>query len=689
MDEYVELHCSQASVQGDDSGEAEEAAEGEGGDADGGHDEEALERFQRWLAAEKGVYIERSRQGRDEADSADDGEEEVEDEEGKGSEEEREASSRPARYRRQRVRKRKERAERSERRRRRRGVRHQRREADEESNTEMEVMGDGSPAAPGRRRSHKSSPSSGSASHRRRPSSDRRRSPASGNISDRRHQRADGGYPHRSRRRRSASNSPPLSLRCRPHQRRKSHHRRDSSVDEDGSPRRGSRKQRSNRSSHRSSSRRHRSSTDDSGSHRRSRAAVGAGAGDETFVDDRRSRHHDEDDDGRVFAPTSELMRLNEAEEDDDDYAVFAHLPPRLEDVTVDIRRATVRRDDTRGRLQPELLADGAEETQTITTLTVTTTQQTTRKAGEQPSNTLTAGGLTLHDLLSSSWLPVSPLPHQVQDVHRRQISEDADQRSIPCLECGLRIQPEELTSGRYCGDLCRSWASHKRFLSQHFRATHSQWQSIEQWTPSHNIPLLLFSRAVPTLPFASLAYPHLTLTAPLLPKYLLFQLSLYPYVSLRPSPLHGLGVFATQRIPPRTRIIPVFGLFYPRHQFFREGRHPTGRSGRPHSPVGRGRPVSGYDGRRDGHQPGVCGRLCEFGGRAEGQTGREAEREIRGGRAAAQGMGDRRLGPERPHVRGVHSGHRSVRGAPGELPLRVTAADVYAEVTRPRGLTQ
>ena len=153
----------------------------------------------------------------------------------------------------------------------------------------------------------------------------------------------------------------------------------------------------------------------------------------------------------------------------------------------------------------------------------------------------------------------------------------------MACVDCGLRVLRETLSSGGCCSALCAQWVDHRRFLAEQWRSTHSTWTQRYDafWWPQHNLPLLHHSRAVPTTPFVTLAVSPIPLRAPLLPQYLLHQLALYPAVALRPSPIHGFGVFATRAIPARTRVLPVFGLLAERAALFASDgeRLPSARS--------------------------------------------------------------------------------------------------------------
>ena len=628
MDEWVELHESQASVEGEDS-EGEDTKEEEQREGEEEGKEEELEKFQRWVAEKKGIQVERSWEESEEED-------EEEDEEMKGmdedvgrrdtaghSDEERQLSSRTRSSRKD---KRREREERSERRSHRHREKEQQRQQRWESKGRRDSEDDGQDeeerdeVATSRGRHHPRSSSRGHSSRsarlcrsssdssqrtpRPRPSRSDSvdRSPVTwlsdgskeeDTYDDRRsslHGTEERRGGHRKRHRRSLTRSPENRTGTRPSRRRR-HHRSHSR-------RRSSSPPRSRRSTDRNVSRRSSSaeSEEEEEEEEREREDVSS-VEEEVIHPSRAGRVHlspaarsDEEDgwdeeimdatmrasdhlqslsssDHSSIAYQSQEVRESEEDFDESHDAMATHISSRS--------RSTRRNEKQASSPSSPLLDDSRfEETQTITTKTVTTTTQTIHTVVDPPLIRLPRRARREHsgdlsELLRATTLTVSPLPHQIQQLQRRSTEEKID--AILCVECGLRLHPQDVVSRWYCSSLCEAWVSHKRFLAQHFRATHSQWKSLlaSYWQPGHNLPLLLHSPAVPTLPFYTLARSHIPFAAPLLPKYLLYQLALYPYITLRPSPLHGHGVFATRPIPPHTRIIPVFGTLYPRTDFF------------------------------------------------------------------------------------------------------------------------
>ena len=148
---------------------------------------------------------------------------------------------------------------------------------------------------------------------------------------------------------------------------------------------------------------------------------------------------------------------------------------------------------------------------------------------------------------------------------------------AVVCMECGENAVGSFRGSG-FCSSLCKQWVWHKRFLSDMYRSMYPRWseQYDQYYQPMHNLPLYPLTSGLTCcqLPFAFLASESLDPSLPIVRDYLAYQQRLNPVVRLRPSSIHGTGLFAAKRITANTRILIIFGLLFPRYQFLDERDH-------------------------------------------------------------------------------------------------------------------
>ena len=136
------------------------------------------------------------------------------------------------------------------------------------------------------------------------------------------------------------------------------------------------------------------------------------------------------------------------------------------------------------------------------------------------------------------------------------------------CIECGELVPTDNCSS--FCSPLCEQWVGHKRFVSDFHRSMCSTWrqQHDHYYQPMHNLPrypVITTELTFCQLPLAALATESLDSRSLTVRAYLNYQLALYPATRLSPSRIHGIGVFTTKAVSTNSRLLPIFGVLYPR----------------------------------------------------------------------------------------------------------------------------